>query len=89
MIMPGARHRWLFEDPAYRGRIAAFLGQHLEGGPGADEAAARAIALPVLRQPDTNGQFSALERPATGAAVGDAQRPARSTASAAAGPGLA
>jgi alpha-beta hydrolase superfamily lysophospholipase len=89
MIMPGARHRWLFEDPAYRGRIAAFLARHLEGGPGADEAAARAIALPVLRQPDTNGQFSALERPDTGAAVGDAQRPARSTASAAAGPGLA
>jgi hypothetical protein len=47
------------------------------------------MALPVLRQPDTNGQFSALERPTAGPAVGDARGPALSTASAATGPGLA
>ena len=89
MIMPEARHRWLFEDPAYRGRVAAFLACHLEGGPGPDEAAARAMALPVLRQPDTNGEFSALERPTAGPAVDEAERPARPTAAAAAGAGPA
>ncbi len=67
MIMPAARHRWLFEDPAYRGRIAAFLARHLAAAPGPDEAAARAMAVSVIRQPDTNGQFSALERPTVGA----------------------
>ena len=89
MIMPGARHRWLFEDPAYRGRIAAFLARHLPGAPEPVEAAARAMAVSVVRQPDTNGQFSALERPTVEPAVGAARRPARSTAAAAAGPGLA
>ena len=77
--------------------IAALVRQQLLARSGAERLlmgvrmfdAARAMALPVLRQPDTNGQFSALERPTAGPAVGVAQRPALSTASAATGPGLA
>ncbi len=64
LIMPEGRHRWLFEDPAYRGRIAAFLARHLGGAADPELAASRAIATLVLRQADTNGAFSALERPA-------------------------
>jgi len=64
LILPEGRHRWLFEDPAYRGRIAAFLARHLAGAPEPDAASARAVATRVLCQADTHGQFSALERPA-------------------------
>ena len=64
LILPEGLHRWLFEDPAYRERIAAFLARHLTGAPDPDAAAARAVATLVLRQADTHGPFSALERPA-------------------------
>lgn len=64
LILPEGRHRWLYEDPAYRGRVAAFLARHLAGAPEPDTAAARAAATRVLRPADTNGPFSALEEPA-------------------------
>lgn len=64
LILPEGRHRWLYEDPAYRGRIAAFLGRNLAGAAAPDRAAARAVAARVHRPPDTDGSLSALERPA-------------------------
>jgi alpha-beta hydrolase superfamily lysophospholipase len=86
MIMPDGRHRWLFEDPAYRSRIAAFLARHLTGAPDPELAASQAIATQVLRQADTSGAFSALERPAASRADAPAD-PARSPkASPSAGP---
>ena len=63
LILPDGRHRWLYEDPAYRGRIAAFLARHLGGAFEPDRAAARAVATRVLRPADTDGPLSARERP--------------------------
>jgi alpha-beta hydrolase superfamily lysophospholipase len=83
LVMPDGRHRWLFEDPAYRGRIAAFLARHLAGAPDPDVAAARAVATRVLRQADTHGLFSALHRPAAPASTPAA---AASTSSGPGGP---
>jgi alpha-beta hydrolase superfamily lysophospholipase len=64
LILPEGRHRWLYEDPAYRGRIAAFLARNLAGATEPDRAAARAVAARVRRPPDTDGTFAALDRPA-------------------------
>jgi alpha-beta hydrolase superfamily lysophospholipase len=64
LILPEGRHRWLYEDPAYRGRIAAFLARNLAGAAEPDRAAARAVAARVRRPPDTDGSFAALDRPA-------------------------
>ena len=87
MIMPDGRHRWLFEDPAYRGRIAAFLARHLAGAADPELAASRAIATQVVRQADTNGAFSALEPPAV-ARAGVSTEPSLSAAtSISTGPG--
>ena len=69
LILPEGRHRWLYEDAAYRGRIAAFLARHLAGAPAPDRAAARAVATRVLRPADTDGALSALERPAAPASA--------------------
>lgn len=64
LILPEGRHRWLYEDPAYRGRIAAFLARNLAGAADPDRAAARAVATRVRRPPDTDGRLAALEPPA-------------------------
>ena len=64
LILPEGRHRWLYEDPAYRGRIAAFLARNLAGATEPDRAAARAVAARVRCPPDTDGSFAALDRPA-------------------------
>ena len=69
LILPEGRHRWLYEDAAYRGRIAAFLARHLAGAPAPDRAAARAVATRVLRPADTDGPSSALERPTAAASA--------------------
>jgi len=63
LILPEGRHRWLYEDPAYRGRIADFLARNLPGAPDADWAAGRAVAARVVRPADTDGTLSALEAP--------------------------
>lgn len=63
LILPEGRHRWLYEDPVYRGRIADFLARNLPGAPEADWAAGRAVAARVVRPADTNGTYSALEAP--------------------------
>jgi dipeptidyl aminopeptidase/acylaminoacyl peptidase len=76
LILPEGRHRWLYEDAAYRGRIAAFLARHLAGAPAPDRAAARAVATRVLRPADTDGPSSALERPAAAASARAAEAPA-------------
>jgi alpha-beta hydrolase superfamily lysophospholipase len=64
LVLPEGRHRWLYEDPAYRGRIAAFLARNAAGAAEPDRAAARAVAARVRRPPDTDGPLSALQRPA-------------------------
>ncbi len=61
LILPEGRHRWLYEDAAYRGRIAAFLARNLAGAPEPDLAAVRAVAAHVQRPPDTDGSLSALD----------------------------
>ena len=78
LVLPEGRHRWLYEDPAYRGRIAAFLAGHLAGALEPDQAAALAVATRVCRPADTEGPLSRLERPAdpasTAAAAHGAER---------------
>jgi alpha-beta hydrolase superfamily lysophospholipase len=87
MIMPDGRHRWLFEDPAYRGRIAAFLARHLAGAADPELAASRAIATQVVRQADTNGAFSALEPPAVARASVSTEPSLSAATSISTGPG--
>jgi alpha-beta hydrolase superfamily lysophospholipase len=54
-VIPGGRHSWLYESPAYRERVAGFLAIHL-GGPYAPiEAAARAAAIAVTRPREPDG----------------------------------
>jgi dipeptidyl aminopeptidase/acylaminoacyl peptidase len=80
LILPDGRHRWLYEDPAYRGRIAAFLARHLAGALEPDRAAARAVAARVVRPSDTGGPLSALERPAVEASSPAAPAPVTAAA---------
>jgi dienelactone hydrolase len=60
LIIAGGRHRWLYEWPVYRERIAAFLAVHMGGPYAPAEAAARASAVQVLRPADTEGPLAAL-----------------------------
>ena len=52
VVVPGGRHSWLYEDPAYRAAIARFLAASLGGPLAPDEAAAIAEAVPAQRLPD-------------------------------------
>ena len=52
VIVPGGRHSWLYEDPAYRAAIARFLARSLGGPVPPGEAAAIAEAVPAVRLPD-------------------------------------
>jgi pimeloyl-ACP methyl ester carboxylesterase len=58
VIIPDGLHRWLYESPLYRERIAAFLATHLGGPLAPEEAAARAAATTVVRPPDTEGPLT-------------------------------
>jgi len=55
LVIPGGRHSWLYESPAYRERVAGFLARHLGGPYGPVEAAERAAAVAVARPPDREG----------------------------------
>ena len=65
LLIPGGRHRWLYEWPVYRERVAAFLAEHLGGPYPPAEAAARAVAIAVVRPADTDGPMSAVAATAT------------------------
>jgi hypothetical protein len=49
----GGQHSWLYEFPAYRRTVAAFLARALGGPLSPEEAAERAAAVDARRLPDT------------------------------------
>ncbi len=53
LVIEGGQHSWLYEFPAYRRTVAAFLAQALGGPLGPEAAAARASAVDARRLPDT------------------------------------
>jgi alpha-beta hydrolase superfamily lysophospholipase len=55
LVVPGGRHSWLYESPAYRARVAAFFATHLGGPYPPSEAAVRAAAMAVARPPERDG----------------------------------
>jgi alpha-beta hydrolase superfamily lysophospholipase len=57
LVVPGGRHRWLYEDPAFRGTVAAFLAESLAGPEEAAGAASAAEATPAVRPPGTEGSL--------------------------------
>ena len=52
LVVPGGRHSWLYEFPAYRAAIARFLAVTLAGPVPPDDAAALAEAVPAVRLPE-------------------------------------
>jgi len=63
VIVPGGRHSWLYEFPAYRAAIVRFLAASLGGPLTPDEAAAIAEAVPVVRLPDPERLTTLDEQP--------------------------
>jgi alpha-beta hydrolase superfamily lysophospholipase len=49
VVIPGGRHSWLYEFPAYRSAVARFLAETLGGTYPPDVAAERAAAVPAKR----------------------------------------
>jgi uncharacterized protein len=61
LTIPGGHHSWLYEYPAYRATIAAFLARALGGPLAPEEAATVAASVPAIRLPEAAAGFSALE----------------------------
>ena len=60
LIVAGGAHSWLYEDPGYRGAVAAFLASAL-GGPLEPEAAAEVAAeTKAERIPDLEAEFDTV-----------------------------
>jgi hypothetical protein len=57
LVVPGGRHRWLYEDPAFRHTVAAFLAESLAGPEEMAGAGAAAEATSAVRPPDTEGSL--------------------------------
>lgn len=57
LLVPDGQHSWLYEFPAYRGAVAAFLARALGGPLDPDAAAAIAAATPAERIPDGEQRF--------------------------------
>ena len=55
LVVPGGRHRWLYEDAEVRRAIASFLAEALGLDTIPDEAGRLAAATDVRRTPDTDG----------------------------------
>jgi uncharacterized protein len=53
LLIDGGQHSWLYEYPAYRRTVAAFLTRSLGGPLAPEDAAARAEAVDAHRLPDT------------------------------------
>ncbi|MCU0505787.1 MAG: lysophospholipase [Chloroflexi bacterium] len=54
LVVPGGRHRWLYEDATFRRTVAAFLAESSDGMD-PEAAAAAAGSTPAVRPPDTEG----------------------------------
>ncbi len=67
LVVEGGSHRWLYESPACRAAVAAFLARHLGGPLTPDEAARRAVAAAVTRPADTEGPLGGLAMAAAAA----------------------
>ena len=63
VTVPGGRHSWLYEFPAYRAAIARFFATHLGGPLGPDDAAAVAERVPAERLPDPERLVTLDEQP--------------------------
>jgi alpha-beta hydrolase superfamily lysophospholipase len=63
VVVPGGRHSWLYEFPAYRAAIARFLAASLGGPLDPDAAAAVAGAVPAVRMPDPERLTTLDEEP--------------------------
>jgi pimeloyl-ACP methyl ester carboxylesterase len=61
MIVPGGGHSWLYEDPAVRSKVAAFLARSLGGPFEPQEAARRAIEVDARRLAEPEEPFSGTE----------------------------
>lgn len=75
LVIPGGKHSWLYEFPAYRGAIARFLAVALEGPLSPEIAAAAAEAIDARRPEEQDHTFSALAPDRPAAAVRSAHGP--------------
>lgn len=60
LVVPGGRHSWLYEFPAYRAAMARFLTTALGGPLDPNEAAALATRTPATRIPAMEGPITAV-----------------------------
>jgi alpha-beta hydrolase superfamily lysophospholipase len=63
IVVPGGRHSWLYEFPAYRAAIGRFLATSMGGPLSPDEAAAVAAAVDARRLPDPERLTTLDEEP--------------------------
>ncbi len=61
LVVPGGQHSWLYEFPAYRQVVAAFVSRAFDGPMEPADAGAVAAATPVTRIPDAEARFAAVE----------------------------
>jgi fermentation-respiration switch protein FrsA (DUF1100 family) len=61
LVIPGGQHSWLYEFPAYRATIGAFLAKALDGPYLPNEAAERAVGVDARRPAEPDHSFSALD----------------------------
>ena len=74
MLVPGYGHRWLYEVPEVRRRVASFLARSLGGPVSPEEAGERAAAVQVDRPDNPTFGFGAAPAQAVAAAARDAAR---------------
>ncbi len=75
LVVPGGRHRWLYEDRTFRAAVAGFLARNLAGGGDPVAAADAAAAVEAVRPSDTEG--SLVPKEAHGHDHGDRHAPDR------------
>ena len=63
IVVPGGRHSWLYEFPAYRAAVGRFLATSLRGPLSPDEAAAVAETVDARRLPDPERLTTLDEEP--------------------------
>jgi alpha-beta hydrolase superfamily lysophospholipase len=63
LLVPGGRHSWLYEDPAYRRIVGRFLARTLGGPHLPEDAAAIAHSVPAQRLPDPERITTLDEQP--------------------------
>jgi fermentation-respiration switch protein FrsA (DUF1100 family) len=60
LVIPGGRHSWLYEFPAYRSAVARFLATAMAGPLDPEAAAAVAAGISASRIPDGEAAFAAV-----------------------------